>query len=55
MNLSAVRIFGFESPEEIIGRRIHYWQRGSHTGEGPGVGVMEDFLFETLHVPAGPW
>jgi putative ABC transport system permease protein len=51
---SAAHALGFESPEQILGRHVGYTYRGRSRGEGRVVGVLEDFRFETLHVPAGP-
>ncbi|WP_138477501.1 ABC transporter permease [Dyadobacter bucti] len=43
MNESAVKLFGYSSPQEAIGRRFRQWGR-----EGKIVGVVKDFHFRSL-------
>ncbi|MCF0061028.1 ABC transporter permease [Dyadobacter chenwenxiniae] len=43
MNEAAVKLFGYSSPEEAIGRRFKQWGR-----EGKIVGVVKDFHFRSL-------
>jgi len=44
LNETAVRAFGFEDPNEIVGRKMQYGP-----SEGQIVGVMKDFHFESMH------
>ncbi|WP_257666722.1 ABC transporter permease [Parapedobacter tibetensis] len=43
MNEAAVKLFGYSSPEEAIGKRFKQWGR-----EGTIIGVMKDFHFRGL-------
>ncbi|WPV02255.1 ABC transporter permease [Mucilaginibacter sp. cycad4] len=43
INEAAVKLFGYSSPKEAIGRRFKQWGR-----EGKIVGVMKDFHFRSL-------
>ncbi|HVG15654.1 MAG TPA: ABC transporter permease [Chitinophagaceae bacterium] len=49
LNESAVKLFGYSSPEQAIGRRFKQWGR-----EGQIVGVMKDFHFRGLQEPIKP-
>lgn len=49
LNESAVKMFGYSSPQEAIGRRFKQWGR-----EGKIVGVMKDFHFRALQEPIKP-
>jgi putative ABC transport system permease protein len=44
LNESAVRLFGYSTPQEAIGRRFSQWGR-----EGVIIGVVKDFHFRSLH------
>jgi putative ABC transport system permease protein len=43
LNEAAVKLFGYSSPQEAVGRRFSQWGR-----EGKIVGVMKDFHFRAL-------
>ncbi|WP_026632297.1 ABC transporter permease [Dyadobacter alkalitolerans] len=49
MNEAAVKLFGYSSPEEAIGRRFKQWGR-----EGKIVGVVKDFHFRSLQETIKP-
>lgn len=49
MNEAAVKLFGYSSPEEAIGRRFKQWGR-----EGKIVGVVQDFHFRSLQETIKP-
>lgn len=49
LNEAAVKMFGYSSPEQAIGRRFKQWGR-----EGKIVGVMKDFHFRSLQQPIKP-
>jgi putative ABC transport system permease protein len=50
VNKRATRVYGFEKPEDIVGKRFQQWGR-----EGVIVGVVEDFNFTSLHDPIRPF
>jgi len=49
LNEAAVKMFGYSSPEQAIGKRFKQWGR-----EGKIVGVMKDFHFKALREPIKP-
>jgi putative ABC transport system permease protein len=49
LNEAAVKMFGYTSPEQAIGRRFKQWGR-----EGKIIGVMKDFHFRSLQQPIKP-
>jgi putative ABC transport system permease protein len=49
LNEAAVKMFGYASPDQAIGRRFKQWGR-----EGKIVGVMKDFHFRGLQQPIKP-
>lgn len=49
LNEAAVKMFGYSSPQEAIGRRFKQWGR-----EGKIVGVIKDFHFRSLQQPIKP-
>lgn len=49
INEAAVKLFGYSSPEQAIGRRFRQWGR-----EGKIIGVVKDFHFRALHEPIKP-
>jgi len=49
MNEAAVKLFGYSSPEQAIGRRFKQWGR-----EGKIVGVVKDFHFRALQETIKP-
>lgn len=49
MNEAAVKLFGYSSPEQAIGRRFRQWGR-----EGKIVGVIKDFHFRSLQEEIKP-
>ncbi|WP_439557776.1 FtsX-like permease family protein [Dyadobacter sp.] len=49
LNEAAVKLFGYSSPEEAIGRRFKQWGR-----EGKIVGVVKDFHFRSLQETIKP-
>lgn len=49
MNEAAVKMFGYPSPEQAIGKRFKQWGR-----EGKIIGVMKDFHFRSLQQPIKP-
>ncbi|MFD0765071.1 ABC transporter permease [Mucilaginibacter lutimaris] len=49
LNEEAVKLFGYKSPQEAIGRRFKQWGR-----EGKIVGVMKDFHFRSLQEKIKP-
>lgn len=49
LNESAVRLLGWNSPEEAIGRTFVVDGESSGTQRGQVIGVVEDFHFESLH------
>jgi putative ABC transport system permease protein len=49
LNESAVNAIGYSSPEEIIGKQMHYADR-----KGQIIGVAKNFHFESLHQPITP-
>jgi putative ABC transport system permease protein len=49
LNEAAVKMFGYKSPQEAIGKRFKQWGR-----EGKIVGVMKDFHFRSLQQPIKP-
>ena len=52
LNQSAVRAFGWESPDDAIGRRVT--TPGNNPFIGRVIGVMADFHAESLHEPLEP-
>ena len=49
LNEAAVKMFGYSSPQEAVGRRFKQWGR-----EGKIIGVMKDFHFRGLQEPIKP-
>ena len=49
LNEAAVKMFGYTSPQQAIGRRFKQWGR-----EGKIIGVMKDFHFHSLQQPIKP-
>ncbi|MES2064708.1 MAG: ABC transporter permease [Bacteroidota bacterium] len=49
LNEEAVKLFGYSSPQEAIGRRFKQWGR-----EGKIIGVMKDFHFRSLQEKIKP-
>jgi putative ABC transport system permease protein len=49
LNEAAVKMFGYHSPEQAIGKRFKQWGR-----EGKIIGVMKDFHFRSLQQPIKP-
>ncbi|GAB2790230.1 ABC transporter permease [Rhabdobacter roseus] len=49
MNEAAVKLFGYSSPEEAVGRRFRQWGR-----EGKIIGVVKDFHFRSLQETIKP-
>lgn len=49
LNEAAVKMFGYSSPEQAIGKRFKQWGR-----EGKIIGVMKDFHFRSLQQPIKP-
>jgi putative ABC transport system permease protein len=49
LNEAAVKMFGYSSPQQAIGRRFKQWGR-----EGKIVGVMKDFHFKSLQEKIKP-
>jgi putative ABC transport system permease protein len=49
LNQAAVKMFGYSSPQEAIGRRFKQWGR-----EGKIIGVVKDFHFRGLQEPIKP-
>ena len=43
LNQTAVKLFGYQSPEQAVGKRFKQWGR-----EGKIIGVMKDFHFRSL-------
>jgi putative ABC transport system permease protein len=49
LNEAAVKMFGYRSPQQAIGKRFKQWGR-----EGKIIGVMKDFHFRGLQQPIKP-
>ena len=49
VNEAAIKMFGYTSPEQAIGRRFKQWGR-----EGKIIGVIRDFHFRSLQQPIKP-
>jgi putative ABC transport system permease protein len=49
LNEAAVKMFGYSSPKQAVGKRFKQWGR-----EGTIVGVMQDFHFRALQEPIKP-
>ena len=49
LNESAVRLFGYHSPQDAIGRKFSQWGR-----EGQIIGVVKDFHFRSLQTEIKP-
>ena len=49
LNEAAVKMFGYSSPEQAIGKRFKQWGR-----EGKIIGVVKDFHFRSLQQPIKP-
>ncbi len=49
LNEAAVKMFGYSSPEQAIGKRFKQWGR-----EGKIIGVIKDFHFQSLKTPIKP-
>ena len=43
INEQTARIFGFDDPKKIVGKKLKYWDR-----ESPVIGVLKDFRFQSL-------
>jgi putative ABC transport system permease protein len=54
LNETAVKQFGFPTPQDAIGKKLHFNFRDS-TYNFEIVGVVKDFHFEDLHVPISPY
>lgn len=50
LNESAVRAIGWPSPEEALGKALHYDEQS-----GTIIGILEDFHFESLHSMIQPF
>ncbi|MBL7699663.1 MAG: ABC transporter permease [Chitinophagaceae bacterium] len=49
LNEAAVKMFGYSSPDQIIGKKFDQWGR-----EGQVIGVVKDFHFRSLQQPIKP-
>lgn len=49
LNEAAIKMFGYSSPDQAIGRRFKQWGR-----EGKIIGVIQDFHFRSLQQPIKP-
>ena len=49
LNEAAVKMFGYTSPQQAIGKRFKQWGR-----EGKIIGVVKDFHFHSLQQPIKP-
>ncbi|MEP7106778.1 MAG: ABC transporter permease [Ferruginibacter sp.] len=49
LNEAAVKMFGYASPQQAVGRRFKQWGR-----EGKIIGVLKDFHFRSLQQPIKP-
>ncbi len=49
LNEAAVKMFGYSSPEQAIGKRFKQWGR-----EGKIIGIIKDFHFQSLKNPIKP-
>lgn len=49
LNEAAVKMFGYSSPEQAIGKHFKQWGR-----EGQIIGVMKDFHYRSLQLPIKP-
>ncbi|MBD0289534.1 MAG: FtsX-like permease family protein, partial [Flavisolibacter sp.] len=49
LNESAVKLLGYSSPQEVIGKRFKQWGR-----EGKIIGVIKDFHYRSLQEPIKP-
>ena len=49
LNEAAIKMFGYSTPEEAVGRRFKQWGR-----EGKIIGVIKDFHFRSLQQPIKP-
>ena len=49
LNEAAIKMFGYSTPQEAIGRRFKQWGR-----EGKIIGVIQDFHFRSLQQPIKP-
>ena len=49
LNEAAIKMFGYSSPQQAIGKRFKQWGR-----EGKIIGVMKDFHFRSLQQPIKP-
>jgi putative ABC transport system permease protein len=49
LNEAAVKMFGYASPQQAIGKKFKQWGR-----EGKIIGVMKDFHFRSLQQPIKP-
>jgi putative ABC transport system permease protein len=54
LNEAAVKIFGFASPQDAIGKKIHADFRGQ-TSTSEVIGVVKDFHFKDLHWAVEPY
>ena len=50
INEAAMRVLGWETPEEVVGRQVRFASGNIHTV----VGVVRDFHFRTLHLAIEP-
>lgn len=50
INEAALRVLGWDTPEEAVGRQIRFASGYTHTV----IGVARDFHFQTLHLPIEP-
>jgi putative ABC transport system permease protein len=54
LNEKAINEVGFRSPQEAIGRKVHFdWRGEKYTWTI--IGVVKDFHFQDLHVPIEPY
>jgi putative ABC transport system permease protein len=49
LNEAAIKMFGYSTPQEAVGRRFKQWGR-----EGKIIGVIKDFHFRSLQQPIKP-
>ncbi|MCL5268917.1 MAG: ABC transporter permease [Bacteroidetes bacterium] len=54
INQTGLRVLGWKTPEEAIGKRIGIHLSGLDLKYGPIVGVVKDFHFTSLHNKIGP-
>jgi len=52
LNDAALKMFGWKSPQEAIGKELRYWQRGYKSAMV--IGVTKDFNYNSLHSSIDP-